>query len=268
MSEVMQTADGRRVTRGQVEIGGEDRRVYTDIMANESWPSVSTVLDARPTPDKDDTISSWKERNHGDGDREHWKTILAFKGYRGTLAHYKAQQPLTDRDLRSDDEYEAYEELSSMVYRHDDALRQAREDIQWVLGEFEQQRRDWNLTPETARAVETYVVNDDVGYAGQFDLAWDLPNGETCLGDLKTSNARSISQLFDRKFPRIGMQLVAYAEAVNFEVDDLVVFWASPDKREAAAIPVDQWPKRREDYWRDFREIAETAHQETFDDFE
>jgi hypothetical protein len=242
--------------------------MYTDTTTASSWPSVSTILDERPTPEKDESINSWKQRNDGEGDREHWKTIRDFKGHRGTLAHYKLQKDLTDRDLRGDDEFESYQALDNMVYRHDSALRQAREDIEWCAGVFTQQRRDWGLTKEAVRAIERYVVNDTVGYAGQFDLAWDLPDGRTAIGDIKTSNANSVSQFFDRKFPRYGMQLAAYANAVNFDVDELVIFWMSPDKRESAVLPVDQWPKRREDYWQSFEEIAETAHQETFANFE
>ena len=270
--------NGRDVSRKTVTIDGTDARMYSD--GHKSWPSVSTVLDARPTPEKDKSIQGWKNWLKGQDDRPDPDEVLSYKGARGTLAHYRALDPLTPRDLAGDEEVDAYQSLDGWEYRHEDALTLARKDVGWFEDAFREMAEeegfatfndDGTVLDHSVRAVEKYVTHDGddhhSGYAGQFDLAYDRPDGTTVVSDLKTSKADSVSDLLDKKFPRYGMQLAAYARAVSFEVDDIAVLWASPDTRESAVITGSEMPKCRAEYERAFLGHVEQFHQTTLDGF-
>jgi len=271
-----QTVDGIELRRGTVVSNdGDELRMYGPVDGDLEWASVTTILDAR---DDADDYSGFRSYFDGSGDKPHWSEILDYKSWRGTLAHYKALDPLADRDLRGSEEYHAYQSLKGWEYQHEDALSQARSEVEWALDAFTDLAETWDIAEYNddgqvvdkhgIRAVEQYVVDDDIGYAGQLDLAWDREDTTTMVGDVKTSKASDVSNLISKKFPRYGMQLAAYAHAASFDVDEAAIIWMAPDTKEAAVIPESQWPRSREDYEREFRDVAETVHQQTLDDFE
>ncbi|MDB9247435.1 hypothetical protein PN419_00240 [Halorubrum ezzemoulense] len=261
------------LSRRQVTVDGDEYRMYTD--GERDWPSVSTILDARPTPEKDKQIEGWRNWLKGQPDRPDPSDVMRYKSYRGTLAHYKGLKDLATYDLAGDEEFDAYQGLKGWEYRHDDALTQATDDIEWFLDEFRSLLDDWGiarweddeLVRSNVRRVEQYVMDDEIGYAGQYDLAYDLPDGTTVVGDIKTSKADSVDDLFDKKFPRYGLQLAAYANAVDFEVDACHIIWVAPDTKESAVITDSQWPESRASYEQMFASVAETVHQTTFNEF-
>lgn len=262
------------LSRDKVEIDGEEYRMYTD--GEDEWPSVTTILNQREDPERDKSIQGWRNWLKGQPDRPDPDEVINFKSWRGTLAHWAALDDLARYELAGQEEFDALDNLKGWEYRHDDALTQAEADVDFVVEEFRdiveengiaQYDEDGNVTYSNVRAVEKYVVNEEIGYAGQFDLAYDLPDGRTVVADLKTSKADSASDLMDKKFPRIGMQLVAYSRAVNFDVDERHVIWIAPDTRESALITDSQWPESPETYEQEFLDLAETVHQETLDDY-
>lgn len=267
------SVDGVELSRDQVEIGDEEYRMYTD--GEQQWPSVSTILDARPTPEKDKSIQGWRNWLKGQPDRPNPDEVMQFKGWRGTLAHYKCLADLAHYELAGDEEFRAYEGLKGWEYRHDDALSQARDDVEWCVEEFRSLLEDWGIAQwdgdelehSNVRRVENYVKDDEIGYAGQYDLAYDLPDGRTVVADIKTSKADDVNDLLDKKFPRYGMQLAAYANAVDFDVDGCHLIWVAPDTRQSAIIPDSEWPQTIGEYHTAFEGIAETVHQTTFSEF-
>jgi len=266
--------DGAALSRSQIEVDGDEYRMYTD--GDDRWPSVTTILDARPTPEKDKSLRGWRNWLKGQPDRPNPDEVMAYKGWRGTLAHYKCLADLASYDLAGDEELQAYEGLKGWEYNHDDALRQASEEVEWSVSEFRDMLDDlgvaeWDdndeLVHDRVRAVEQYVVDHDIGFAGQYDLAYELPDGDTVLADIKTSKADSVSGLINKKFPRYALQLSAYAHAVDFEVDHCHILWVAPDTRQSAIIPDREWPSARRVYLDEFSSIAEEVHQTTFEQF-
>lgn len=261
-----QTTSGT-LSRQQVTIDGEQYRMYG--FGRPQYPSVSTVLDARPTPDKDSSLESWRQWQRSQPDKPDPKDILRFKSDRGTLAHYKCLDPLQSDDLAGDEEISAYKDLKDMgEYNHDSAMAQAEQDTEWVVSEFEKIRDKWLITPDSVRAVERYVYHHDHGYAGQFDLAYDQPDGTTTIADIKTSKAYDIADLFDKKFPRYGMQLAAYANAATFDVDAYQIIWIAPDTKQSSVITHRDFPQSMREYRESFLDICDEVHQSTFNDFD
>ena len=268
MSSSREIDSGADFSTDSVQIDGDEFRMYTNSDGSE-LPSVSEVLDARPTPEKDASIEGWRNWLKGQPDRPDPDEVLSYKGWRGTLAHYKALAPLARYELAGEEEFQAYEGLKGWEYRHDDALAQAEKDVEWFVEQFRQIAHDWgiakydssnNVIENRARAVEQAVVDEDVGYAGRYDLLYETHDGRIIVCDLKTSNAKSVSDLFDKKFPRYGMQLAAYARASDFDVDEIQMIWISPDSRSASMITEDQFPKTREEYEDQFIDCAEQLH--------
>lgn len=269
-----QLGNDTSLSRDEVTIDGTDYRMYSD--DEGEYPSVSTVLDARPTPEKDKSIEGWRNWLKGQPDRPDPGEVLDFKSWRGTLAHWAALDPLARRDLAGDEEVRAYDGLSGWEYRHDDALTQAEDDVDWFVEQFRAIVEDWGIATfdgdgivdSNVRAVERYVVDRDVGYAGQYDLAYEHPTRGTVVADLKTSKADSRRDLFDKKFPRYGMQLAAYARASSFDVDECHLIWIAPDTRESAIIPDSEWPETQGVYEAQFIGHATDLHQTVLDDYD
>lgn len=268
-----QSVDDATVSRDTAEIDGTEYRMYhTD---SGHYPSVSTVLDARATPEKDKSIQGWKNWLKGQPDRPDPSDVLDFKSWRGTLAHWAALNPLATRNLAGNEEAAAYDGLNGWQYRHDDALKQARSDIEWVEQTFQAYAEEWSVatfeqgrvTENNTHAIERYVTDDTVGFGGQFDFAYEHPSRGTVMADIKTSKADTVDDLFDKKFPDYGMQLAAYARAWGRDVDECQLWWLAPDTREAHVIPEDAWPQSRADYEQQFVDAAQSLHQTLLDDY-
>jgi hypothetical protein len=257
-----------------VEIDGEETRMYGPENGPLRWPSVTEILDSRPTPEKDAAIEGWRGYYDGSGDKPHWSEILDYASWRNSLIHYKILDRFTDEQLMGDDEVEAYAGLKNWEYQQTDALAKAKEEIGWAIDAFDELAPTWdiaeydtdgNIVNNNVRDTERAVGNDEVGYAGRFDVSWQMDDGRTVVGDLKASKADSVSDLIDKKFPRYAMQLAAYANAVTYEVDELAVVWIAPDSYSAEVIPTSMWPRERSSYEADFLGVAKTVNQERLD---
>lgn len=263
------------VGRAQVIINGTEYRMYND--GSTEYPSVSTILSARPTPDKDKAIQGWRNWLKGQPDRPDPDELIDYKSWRGTLAHWAILNPLAKRDLTGDEERTAHNGLNGWEYRHDDALKQAENDVSWCEHAFQalaQQQHiasygsEGEVHDHNVRAVERYIIEHDVGYGGQFDLAYDHPTRGTVVADLKTSKADSVSDLLNKKWPRYGMQLAAYSRGATFDVDACEVLWLSPDTHKSAVVTEDMWPQSRAEYEAEFIAHAEEFHQTTLSDYD
>lgn len=224
----------------------EAGRVYTD--GDELiLPSVSTVIDVKPEPEG---LKKWKEQNDGTGDSKHWEDILHYKSNRGTLIHYELLNQLVDEEMEGKEEHNSKEELktSGDWSRYEDDLSFAKEA--WT--EITEQR---GITKDSVLDAECFVTNTSLGYAGQFDLLYIDDDNDLVLSDLKTSKS-----VYDKHM----MQLTAYENALNLDIDTLEVIRIHPDSEswEIAHDTADDWFDRyfidynnKDDVWEEFRSL-------------
>lgn len=221
---------------------GDGGRVYTD--NNELFlPSVSTVLDEMDTPIG---IKKWKENNDGTGSTTHWRDILQYKSNRGTLIHYNLLSDFTDEDMYSVDEENSTEEL-----KLEGDWSRYRDELTYAEEAWETIKRVRGITKENVLNVECFVTNTGVGYAGQFDLLYVDDDSNVVLSDIKTSNADYAP------YDKHKLQLTAYANALELDVDILEVLIIHPDSETWKISHNTDWAEDVDDLWAEYRELRE-----------
>ena len=221
----------------------ESGRVYMSEESSLYLPSVSTVLDEMPTPDG---IKYWKKKYDGTNGKKHWRTILTYKGNRGTLIHYNLLSDFTDEDMYSVDEEESTEEL-----KLNGDWSRYRDDLTYAEEAWEQIKRVRGISKEDVLNVECFVTNSGVGYAGQFDLLYVDEDSNVVLSDIKTSNAEYAP------YEKHKLQLTAYANALELDVDILEVLIIHPDSETWKISHHTDWPEEVDGLWGEFRELRE-----------
>lgn len=217
-------------------------RVYTD--NDELYlPSVSTVLDEMPEPEG---IKYWKKKYDGQGDTKHWREILMYKGNRGTLIHYNLLNEFADEDMYSVDEEDSEEEL-----KVEGDWSRYKEDCVYAEEAWEEIKRERGISNENVLNVECFVKNANIGYAGQFDLLYLDEDSNVVLADIKTSNARYAP------YEKHKMQLTAYANALELDVDLLEVLIIHPDSQSWKISHNTDWPESTDELWNEFVELRE-----------
>lgn len=268
----MRTANGKRLVRDELDLGGDEYRVYVDTDSGDCYFSVTTVKEFREDPAKDTAIAGWKAKYDGTDGREHWESILDYKGWRGTLAHYACLNNLADRELRGTEEDEALDAIRDAgEFRGENTHDRIFKEVNYVVNQFESIADRRGITPESTLNVEQYVVSERYNYAGQYDLLYRAPNDDIVLADLKTSSLKPRPSPerygYRTRFPEFGLQLAAYATAVPREVDRCEVIWIDPSRKTTAVLDEPNWPERRETYVREFVGLAKRA-QATLDQFD
>jgi hypothetical protein len=224
---------------------GEDAdggRVYTD---NDSLylPSVSTVLDEMPEPEG---ITYWKKTHDGTDGKTHWRTILQYKGNRGTLVHYNLLNEFAEEDMFSVDEENSTEELKLTG-----DWSRYKDDLAYAEEAWEQVKRIRGIDDDAVLNVECFVTNTGVGYAGQFDLLYVDDDSNVVLSDIKTSNADYAP------YEKHKLQLTAYAKALELDVDILEVLIIHPDSETWKISHNTDWTEDVDDLWAEFRELRD-----------
>lgn len=218
----------------------EDGRVYTDF--DELYlPSVSHVLDEMPEPDG---IKYWKKKYDGSGDTKHWREILNYKGNRGTLIHYNLLSDFEDDDMYSRDEEDSTEELKL----NGDWGRYTN-DLTYAEDAWKRIKEIRGIDADSVLNVECFVTNESIGYAGQFDLLYVDDDSNVVLSDLKTSNADYAP------YEKHKLQLVAYANALDLDVDILEVIIIHPDSESWKISHHTDWEESEDDLWATFCEL-------------
>jgi len=217
-------------------------RVYTD-HDNLYLPSVSTVLDELPEPEG---ITKWKSRNDGSGDSKHWRTILNFKGSRGTLIHYNLLDEFAEEDLYSVDEDDSVEEL-----KEEGDWSRYEDDLSYAETAWEQIKSIRGITEDSVLNIESFVKNTNIGYAGQFDLLYVDNDNNVVLSDIKTSNSSAAP------YEKHKLQLVAYAKAIELDVDTLEVLIIHPDSSSWKISHAEDWPENIDELWEQFCDLRE-----------
>lgn len=231
--------NGRTLHRYTVDSVG---RIYTD--HEDLWlPSVTTVLSMKPTPEP---LKNWKKNT------DNWEAITKYKQNRGTLIHYECQNPLIDEEIWSSDE-----QSSEDYIKETGQWERYEREREWALEKWELIRSVYGITPETVLDIETYTLNTDVGYAGQFDILYqDQETNETVLCDLKTSK-----DIYD-KFP---LQLSSYAHAVDISIDRAEVIRMNPDNDDWFRSTSHDWERPLEDYYAEFIGYRRQFEEERMD---
>ncbi len=200
--------------------GGDDCRVYVT-EEGDCYPSVTEITDRRSNPRKRHALRWFRRKHDGTGGTEHHSDISTVKMHFGTLAHYYVLQPLTDRDLWGESEATAKRGLQNHgQFRGLDAWEWARKRFEFVQRKVYQVLIQDEITD--ILGVEQYVIDENIGYAGQYDLVYtrQVSTGdETVICDLKTGK---------NVYPDHELQIAAYANAVNIDVDRLKIIRAHP----------------------------------------
>jgi hypothetical protein len=217
-------------------------RVYTNF-DDVYLPSVSTVLDEIPEPDG---LQYWREKYDGEDGRKDWRDILTYKSNRGTLIHYHLLNQFYDGDMWGIEEQNSKESLQS-----NSNWERFEEDLTFAEEFFEEVSETYCITEQNVLEVECFVTNTDIGYAGQFDMLHIDCDGNICLSDIKTSK---------RVYKKHKLQLTAYAEALNFDVDRLEVIRIHPDSDSGEVSPKREdvsyeWLENRDELLDEFIEL-------------
>ena len=219
-----------------------DGRVYTD---NEDLylPSVSTVLDQKPEPEG---ITKWQQNNDGTGGTTHWRDILSYKSSRGTLIHYNLLNEFADEDMYSVEESDSEEEL-----KDSNEWDRYQDDLAYAENAWDRITQFRGITEESVLNVECFVINSSIGYAGQFDLLYVDKNDNIVLSDIKTSKQSRAP------YKKHKLQLVAYMNALNLEVDTLEVLVIHPDSEKWKISHDSDWDESVDELWSEFVELRE-----------
>lgn len=223
-------------------------RVYFSDSHDMYLPSVTTCLDQKETPRG---LIKWKEYNDGTNGKPHWRDILNYKSYRGTMIHYKLLDPFADEDIGGHNEEEAEEELKKGTEYG--SWQEYRADLFWAVDAFEQIKAEYGITHDSVLDVECFVQNTDVGYAGQFDLLYVDKEGDVVLADLKTSKS-----VYDKH----KLQLSAYKHAVNIDIDKCQVIRLHPDSETWEVSSSDEWFEDLDELYEEFCDLRSKLNED------
>jgi len=225
-------------------------RIYVD---GDQWlPSVSTVLDMRPMPP---ALRRWIQNN--DDSEE----IKAYKQNRGTIFHYDCLQQLVPRVENSDeptvDLWSGDEQTSIDTLRGSDNWDRFRDERSWIEETWDLMTDIQGITRESVIDVETYVVNRDIGYGGQFDLLYqDHSADETVLADIKSGKS-----VYEKNL----IQLTSYKRAVDAEIDRMEILRMNPDQSDWEISSSHDWLDDEDDLWSEFVELRGQLEAERMD---
>lgn len=225
---------------------GDDGRIYTD--HDELWlPSVSTVLDVR---DKPPALRRYLKNTSEQKKKE--KTF--YTQNRGTLIHYELLSQLVDHEFWSDDEQHSLECLKGTRTHQETALtggyetwQRYQNDREWACETWDLMRDIYGIHPENTLDVELFVLNREIGYAGQFDLLY-VDDGDVVLADIKTSK-----RVYDKHL----LQSTAYSYAVDIAVDRLEILLLNPDRQKWEVSRSDEWIEDREALFDEFCDLCQ-----------
>lgn len=158
-----------------------------------------------------------------------------------------------------------------------------RDDVDFFTDKFEYICDELGVDGDSVLRVEKFMLEADIGVAGQTDLVYEDPNGDVVVADLKTSSGLR---------QKHRLQSVAYMKAVEAsewgpdEVDRIEVWRIAPSKRNfevhSHEVPEhadeydwytddywfeDEWGEFEydsiDDMWQTFKRLSDKAHDET-----
>lgn len=245
---------------------GTEGRVYTHPQLSDPVPSASTVKDTRIDPEKKEALDGW--RDHFDGSTQarspHHEAQTTYYQCRGTLVHYAVVNALDQTDIdRGEEEYDAQDQLrdwqlDGWTDGTDDAYEKCLKEIDWALAEWRELREDGPIDIETVYGCEQYVLNNEWGYAGQYDLCYEQPDGIRILADFKTSSAIRL----DHK-----LQLALYDVAIDAAVDRWQVIRLDPDDKEVVIEDERDWDRTKQGLRNQALSLAERTNVHRLPEF-
>lgn len=277
-------------------------RIYTheEQLPNPSvehqYPSTTTVKELLGSMEKKHRINSWQAKQI---DAEE---SLQFYQARGEIAHEYTYYYICEQ-LDSMDEYEMDIEIPQQqlteitytpVYKQHNQLYLDGENkaIESITDFVELGLLDQKYLPETVDSeveygyisgiisgykmaqrllgdikeivyIEQYVVNDEVGYAGQFDLLYVSHNNELVLTDLKTSaqihyGYRTQLSAYYNALPRTEIEMEV-EEKYDIEVTDwfMQVVRHNNEQTRSEVETNKSWSKGHEYHYTQFKQAAQ-----------
>jgi len=211
-------------------------RVYVNA-EGQVLPSVTTVWSHGEEPK---AVQAWKARNDGTDGRPDWREILGYTRARGIMLHHQILSKYAADGLEGGrtSQAEATIRAAGNQTRYD-------EEAAFVETAWAQLASHRGITTCSVLAVESFVSNPSVGYAGQFDLMDVEEDLTLVLVDIKTGRA---------VYEKDKVQLVAYAAASRHSPDRLEVLRVDPDQREWEVSDSDSWAEERQLLWGKFLE--------------
>lgn len=232
-----------------------DGRIYTD--EKDIWlPSVSWVLDVREKPQQ---LINYEKRTS----EAEKKWTKFYTQNRGTLIHWHLLSQL-DEDLPWTEDEESSEQCLRGNRVHEETgltgdyetWMQFQDDLEWAKEAWEYVCMKNSLGPDNTRDVELFVTNEQVGYAGQFDLLYN-DGPDIVLADIKTGKF-----VYDKNL----LQSVAYSHAVDVTVDRLEILRMNPDGKTWEVSSSDNWKESREDLWDEFVDLRERFDEQQIEE--
>lgn len=229
----------------------DDGRIYTD--HGDLWlPSVSTVLDVREKPP---ALKRYIRRNSQEERDQH----TFYTQNRGTLIHYEMLSQLVEEEFWSDDEQNSEDCLKGKRIHEGTGItgdyetwQQYKTDRDWALDAWDLMRDVFDINQENTLDVELFVMNQEVGYAGQFDLLY-ADGTDVVLADVKTSK-----RVYDKHL----IQLSAYSEAIDITVDRMEVLRVNPDAETWVISRSDEWVEDRSELFAEFCDLRDQMADE------
>lgn len=215
-------------------------RVYVNA-EGQVLPSVTTVWSHGEEPK---AVQAWKARNDGKDGRPDWREILEYTRARGIMLHHQILSKYAEDGLNGAQisQAEATIRAAGKQTRYD-------EEAAFVETAWTQLASQRGITTGSVLAVESFVSDPTVGYAGQFDLMYVEEDLTLVLADIKTGRA---------VYEKDKVQLVAYAAASQHSPDRLEVLRVDPDQQEWEVSDSDSWAEDPQLLWGKFLE-ARTA---------
>ena len=221
-------------------------------VGEDLFPSVSTVLDMRDTPEQ---LKQWKQRQNN------YDAKMSFYQNRGTLIHAKCQEDIIPRNKETGEPVKEIwgkdERLSEKELKENGKYEEFETNMEWINTAWPIIKKVLNLPPNPDAQdddsynevldIETYVANKNIGYAGQFDILYhDDETNETVLADLKTAKST---------YEKFQLQLAAYKMALPMVIDRMEVIRMNPDNRDWYISTSDEWERSTEDLQDEFIDL-------------
>lgn len=188
--------------------------------------------------------------------QEIYEEAKAYLDARRDGEDHAAALEISDASIRTRQYLTGIEDENT--YDGTNAFEKAQNDSEWAVSVAESDLTD-DFPADNVVDTETYVLDTEWGYAGQFDLLCRDDDGDLWVGDLKTSSS----------IDRIGyrLQLSAYAYAHEDEIKGAFLFRLDPDDEVVKVETNRDWERSMQGLENEFLSLCERTHVHRLPDF-
>jgi len=226
------------------------------------WAYAPTNYVGRPSEDLMDkeALSDVEDRIDND---EIWvsshvkEPLFTYYDVKREGGHYDARAATLEAHSIDEDTLDKWIEGTSNTYDGEDVWVRAMSDVNHIKSMWEDAREQ--LPIEKVLDCEKYVIDQEWGYAGQFDFLYEDENGDTVLADFKTGSAIRL----DYK-----IQLAGYQNALDEEIDRLQVIRLHPSDDTAEIEDNTDWDRTIDGLTAEFCALTERTHTNRLADYQ